>query len=131
VKRLAASLLACWLLAGQTASASERIEEAPPGYRPAAGSDEDELWFAMERFERDLQQSPHRVRDPALNEYVRDVACKVAADYCRDLRIYIVDLPWFNASMAPNGMLVLWTGALLRMQNEADLALVLGHEFGH
>ena len=131
MKHLAASFLACWLFNGQTAYAAERIEDAPPGYRPVAGSDEDELWFAMERFEQEVQQSPYRVRDPALNAYVRDVACKVAADYCRDLRIYIVDLPWFNASMAPNGMLVLWTGALLRMQNEADLALVLGHEFGH
>jgi len=53
------------------------------------------------------------------------------SDYCKDLRIYIIEMPYFNASMAPNGMLIVWTGALLRMQNEAELALVLGHEFGH
>lgn len=119
------------LLACGAAAAAERIDPAQPGQRPVAGSDEDELWYAMEKIERELQQSPRLVRDPALNAYVREVTCKVVGDYCQDLRIYIVDLPWFNASMAPNGMLVLWTGALLRMQNEADLALVLGHEFGH
>ena len=52
-------------------------------------------------------------------------------EYCRDLRLYLVDVPWFNASMAPNGVMILWTGSLLRIRDEAQLALVLGHEFGH
>lgn len=112
-------------------SAAEVVAAAQPGDRPAPGSDEDELWYAMGRIELELQRSPQLVRDPALNAYVRDVTCRVVGDYCKDLRIYIVDMPWFNASMAPNGMMVVWTGALLRMQNEADLALVIGHEFGH
>ena len=33
--------------------------------------------------------------------------------------------------MAPNGMMVVWTGLLLRAQNEAQLAAVIGHESGH
>jgi beta-barrel assembly-enhancing protease len=33
--------------------------------------------------------------------------------------------------MAPNGMMNVWTGLLLRTQNEAQLAAVLGHEIGH
>jgi predicted Zn-dependent protease len=66
------------------------------------------------------------VRDPALNAYVRSVLCKVTDDYCRDVRVYIVDVPYFNASMAPNGAMMVWTGTLLRVRNEAQLALVLG-----
>lgn len=119
-----------WLPATALA-AQAPVESARPGERPPAGSEEDELWYAMERAERELQQHPLLVRDEALNAYVRGVACKVAADYCRDLRVYIVEQPWFNASMAPNGMMVVWTGALLRFQDEAELALVLGHEFAH
>ncbi|WP_158637160.1 M48 family metallopeptidase [Arenimonas daejeonensis] len=107
------------------------MDSARPGQRPPAGSDEDELWYAMDRAERELQQHPLLVRDEALNAYVRDVACRVAGDYCTDLRVYIVEQPWFNASMAPNGMMVVWTGALLRFQDEAELAPVLGHEFAH
>lgn len=99
--------------------------------RPAAGSDEAELWYAMDRAETELKRSPLLVRDPALNAYVRGVACKVAGEHCKDIRVYIVDVPQFNASMAPNGMLVLWTGALLRIRDEAELAFVLGHETGH
>ncbi len=125
---------AAWLLAACLAApgwAAEPVDAALPGQRPPPGSDEDELWYAMERAERELQQHPLLVRDPALNAYVRDVACRVAADHCPDLRIYIVQQPWFNATMAPNGMMVVWTGALLRFQDEAELALVLGHEFAH
>lgn len=119
------------LASGLPARAGEPIGVTHPGERPVPGSDESELWYAMEQAEKDLQKSPRLVRDPALNNYVHDVACKITGEYCRDLRVYIVDAPYFNASMAPNGALILWTGALLRMQNEADLALVLGHEFGH
>jgi predicted Zn-dependent protease len=111
--------------------AKEPLVAVQPGQRPPAGTDEAELWYIMEREERGLRESPLLVRDPALNDYVRKVACNVTDDYCKDLRLYILDVPFFNASMAPNGTLVLWTGALLRIQNEAELALVLGHEFGH
>ncbi len=107
------------------------MRENGPGSRPVAGTDEDELWYAMERAERELQRSPMRVRDPALNDYVRKVACKAAVDYCKDLRVYIMNVPQFNASMAPNGMMLVWTGALVRMRDEAELAFVLGHETGH
>jgi len=112
-------------------AAAAAPEPAAPGVRPPPGSDEDELWYAMEQAERDLRQHPLLVRDEALNAYVRGVACRVAADYCADLRVYIVEQPWFNASMAPNGMMMVWTGALLRFQDESELALVLGHEFAH
>lgn len=33
--------------------------------------------------------------------------------------------------MAPNGMMQVWTGLLLRVENEAQRAAVLGHEIGH
>ena len=107
------------------------LRVATPGSRPAPGSDEAALWYAMDNAERELQLSPQLVRDAALNTYVRGVACKVAADYCADMRVYIVEQPWFNAMMAPNGMLIVWTGALLRARNEAELAFVIGHEVGH
>lgn len=123
--------LAAMLAVVAPSQAAEPVASARPGERPVPGTDEDELWYAMGRIELELQRSPQLVRDPALNAYVREVTCKVVGEYCKDLRIYIVDMPWFNASMAPNGMMVIWTGALLRMQNEADLALVIGHEFGH
>lgn len=123
--------LAIATAAPATAAPADRIVAARPDERPAPGTDEAELWYAMERIERELQVSPLLVRDPALNDYVRGVLCKVTGDYCRNVRIYLVDVPWFNASMAPNGVMIVWTGSLLRIHDEAQLALVLGHEFGH
>lgn len=121
--------MAATLLAGCASRAP--VREQAPGTAPVAGSDESELWYAMERAETELKRSPLLVRDPALNAYIRGVACKVADDHCRDLRVYVMDVPQFNASMAPNGMMLFWTGALLRIRDEAELAFVLGHEAGH
>lgn len=119
----------CLALAG--CATSQPIREHRPGDAPVAGTDEDELWYAMQRAETELQRSPLLVKDPALNAYVRSIACKVAGDNCRDLRVYIMDVPEFNASMAPNGMMIVWTGALLRARDEAEIGFVLGHESGH
>lgn len=121
---------ACLFMSGSIA-AQEPVRTAQSDERPPAGSDESELWYAMDQAELELRQSPLLVHDPVLNEYARSVLCKVTAGHCRNLRLYIVDLPYFNASMAPNGAMILWTGSLLRIRNEAQLALVLGHEFGH
>jgi len=125
-------ILAMGLLALLAACATQApVRDIAPGSEPVAGTDEAELWYAMERAEIELKRSPFLVRDPALNEYVRKVACGVANDYCKDLRVYVMNVPQFNASMAPNGMMLVWTGALLRMRDEAELASVLGHEVGH
>ena len=102
-----------------------------PGYRPPADSDEKGLWSLMDRAERDFRDSRFLVREPTLNAYLNEVACRLGKDYCRDLRIYIVRTPYFNASMAPNGMMQVWTGLLLRCNDEAQLAAILGHEMGH
>ena len=126
---IAATIVAASQFAGCASEAP--VRQATPGGRPQTNSDEDNLWYAMQRSEAELQSSPQLVHDAALNAYVRGVACKVAADFCNDLRVYIIEQPQFNAMMAPNGMLIVWTGALLRVRNEAELAFVLGHEAGH
>lgn len=101
------------------------------GEKPTPGSTEAELWYGMDQAEKEIRQSPHVVHDPALNAYVREVLCAVTKDYCAHIRLYIVDIPVFNASMSPNGVMLVFTGALLRIQDEAELAVLLGHEFAH
>ena len=122
------ALSACLVLAPAAQGAAPPLS---PGEKPAPGSTEAELWYGMDQAEKQIRDSPLRVTDPALNRYVQDVLCKVTADYCGDLRLYIIDVPVFNASMAPNGVVLVFSGALLHMQDEAELALVLGHEFAH
>jgi predicted Zn-dependent protease len=99
--------------------------------KPDLGSDEGGLWAMMEREETRLRRSPFVMRDPALREYLQGIACKLGGSHCPDVRVYPVRTPFFNASMAPNGMMQVWSGLLLRVDNEAQLAGVIGHEMGH
>jgi predicted Zn-dependent protease len=85
----------------------------------------------MQKIENSLKSSGRIETDAALNAYIGNIICKLASEYCPDIRFYIVRTPHFNASMAPNGFMEVWTGLLLRAQNEAQLAYVLGHEIGH
>jgi predicted Zn-dependent protease len=125
---LAAAAVAQRLLAQAPAQARGYLA---PGYRPSSESDEKGLWSLMDRAEQDLKVSRFVVRDAGLNEYVRDIVCRLAKDHCSDVRTYIVRTAQFNASMAPNGMMEVWTGLLLRCGDEAQLAAILGHEIGH
>lgn len=99
--------------------------------RPDLASEEGGLWEFMDREEQRLKRSAFLIRDPALNAYVSGIACGLAGEHCPELRIYLVRTPVFNATMAPNGMMQIGSGLLLRMSNEAQLAAIIGHEIGH
>ncbi|MCX2863912.1 M48 family metallopeptidase [Paucibacter sp. PLA-PC-4] len=99
--------------------------------KPEPGSDEGGLWAMMDREETRLRRSPFVLRDAPLRDYLQDMACKLGGEHCADVRVYPVRTPFFNASMAPNGMMQIWSGLLLRVDNEAQLAAVVGHEIGH
>jgi predicted Zn-dependent protease len=107
---------------------ASRVE---PGYKPLLSTDEGGLWQTMEKEEGEIKRSHNLIRDAELNAYVREVVCRLGESHCSDLRVYVMRTPYFNASMAPNGMMQVWTGLLLRTQNEAQLAAILGHEMGH
>jgi len=106
------------------------VAELTPGYH-AIDEDEKGMWMVMDKVEKEIRASEFTVRDPALNAYIHDITCKLAGDFCPDIRTYIIRTPYFNATMAPNGMMQVWTGLLLRMRNEAQLSAILGHEIGH
>lgn len=103
----------------------------PSRARPDSSTDEGGLWGLSDRAEQQARASGQLETDPALNAYVREVACRVAAEYCGDIRLYVMNRPFFNASMAPNGYMEVWSGLLLRAEDEAQLAFVLGHETAH
>ena len=102
-----------------------------PAYEPKT-VDERGLWMDADQYEKALAASPLRIDDKDLTDYVRRVLCQtVGRDRCEGTRIYIVDVPAFNATMVANGAMSVWSGLLLRVRSEAELGAVLGHEFGH
>lgn len=110
---------------------SPAFAERTVGLRPDIATDEGGLWAQSDKAELEAKASAELNKDPELTAYVRGVACKVAADYCGDIRVYVMDRPYFNAAMAPNGYMEVWSGLLLRARSESELAFVLGHEVSH
>jgi beta-barrel assembly-enhancing protease len=104
---------------------------APGGRTGATDSLDDGLRASMDRMERQLRGSRFLVRDAKANTYVRTIVREMAGDYADDIRPYIVRVPEFNASQAPNGMMQIWTGLMVRCKNESQMAAVLGHEIAH
>ncbi len=96
-----------------------------------AYSDEADLDFMARKTERRLKNSPAIIRNPELNSYLTNMVNKVAGEYTGQLRIYTIEAPVFNAGIYPNGAMFIYSGLMLRAENEAELAMVLGHEFGH
>jgi predicted Zn-dependent protease len=120
----------CAGLAGLAAAQGDW--RAPPRFeRPDPAGEEGGLWALMDREETRLRRSPLRLRDEALDRYLGETACRLSGDHCPDVRVYALRTPYFNASMAPNGMMQIWSGLLLRMDNDAQMAAILAHEIGH
>ena len=133
---LAAGCAHCGVLGALATRARAEVDSAswqsPARFaKPDLASDEGGLWAMMDREETRLRRSPFVIRDNALRAYLQGIACKLGGEHCPDVRVYPVRTPLFNASMAPNGMMQVWSGLLLRMENEAQLAAVIGHEIGH
>ena len=119
-----------------TGVASARVRPADmvpligPGFRP---TDEDEkgLWKEMERVEEEIADTNLLITDPKLTGYLQNLIGTVGGPAARDFRIYLMRIPDFNAMMLPTGFAVVFSGLLLRMRNEAQLAGVIAHESGH
>ncbi len=95
------------------------------------GSVEAGLTMQSDRIEDELSKSGAIIDDPSLNSYVKGLTSKIVDEYEGQLRVYLVEAPVFNAGILPNGAMVIYSGLMLRAESEAQLALVLGHEFGH
>jgi predicted Zn-dependent protease len=108
-------------------------EPAKPAINLRNPSQAEEIQIGREITGNLLGASP-LVKDAALQRYVNQVGRWVASQSERP------DLPWhfgviesedLNAFAAPGGYVVITKGLYRKMQNEAQLAGVLGHEIGH
>lgn len=89
----------------------------------------------------DRQHAPHQysadfgaAQDDALNRYVADVGAGMWARSHRPNMPYsarVVNANYINAYTFPGGSMAATRGILLEMQNEDELAALMGHEIGH
>ncbi|OAN99894.1 hypothetical protein A8B75_19235 [Sphingomonadales bacterium EhC05] len=124
-------VLAALVAAPTVAAEPETLPPYVPAYEPTT-VDERGLWSQADELELLYKRSEHLIDDEELNAFVRRILCStVGNDRCDGVRIYILNIPAFNASMMPNGAMAIWSGLLLRLRSEANLASVLAHEFAH
>ncbi len=101
----------------------------------ALEDDERRLWNRAREEEQRIARSGLLYRDAALAEYVNEVAQRVLPQAAKDaglkIQVHVIKNQALNAFAMPNGMVYLHTGILARMDNEAQLATLLGHELTH
>ena len=107
-----------------------------PEAGPALASDEARLWKETEKEEKELRAKAPLYDDPLLGTYLNGVAQKVVPIEVRNqgllkVRVYTIKDPSLNAFTYPTGSVYVHTGLLARMENESELATVLGHEITH
>jgi hypothetical protein len=107
------------------------LPDIEPGPEPKLDLDEAGFEMVTDDIEKQVVTSALRIRDPIVEQHLREVVCRLSAAYCEATRIYLMRVPEFNAAMYPNGMMLVYSGMLLRVQSDAQLAAVLGHEIGH
>ncbi len=96
--------------------------------------DERRLWQRAAEEQALLEGGGFIYRDPALEEYLHQIAEKLQPLEVREkynFRIRLLRDPHLNAFAFPNGVIYLHTGILSRLDNEAQLAALLAHEMTH
>lgn len=110
------------------------ISSAGASFEPLA--DESELWTRARDEERKLLDEAPAYGDPLLEDYLEGVVAKLnpagmSANREVRYRVRVIADPTLNAFTYPHGAMYLHTGLLARMENESQLATVLGHEMTH
>lgn len=128
-------IIVVFIVLALASCASTNLAPIGPGKAFKAEDDEKQLWEDSEKIERAVVKSGLLYQDQELENYLNALAEKLVSRDLRDTglkpRIKVIKNPFLNAVALPNGTVYLHTGILARMENEAQLTTVLGHELTH
>ena len=130
---------AIWLVSALVlvACASRAVTPIGAGGQPfKPEADERALWAKAEKEEEALLKKARPYDDPLLEEYLARVGDRLTSDEVRAaggpaMKFGVIRDPSLNAFAMPNGKIYVHTGLLSRLDNEAQLATILGHEMTH
>lgn len=97
-------------------------------------SEDQEVALGIEAAPQFLQQGGGKIPDANVQAYVSSIGQKLAAASERpDLpwEFFALNSPIINAFALPGGKVFITRGLMEQLENEAELAAVLGHEVGH
>lgn len=132
--RVQASLLLCLFLVSCVTTQLPPISNSGGSFEPE--KDERRLWEMSREEESKLRENVTIYRDPLLTDYLEGVVSGLnppgmAANPSISYRVTVIEDPTLNAFAYPTGSLYFHTGLLARMENEDQLATVVGHEMTH
>ena len=118
------------------ACATSNIPPIGSSHQPfQLAADEREIWEKSEAEQQKLNRRGRLYEDVLLEEYVNEIARRMTPPELEEqgvpIRVKLLRDPSLNAFAYPNGVLYVHTGLLARVENEAQLASVLGHEMTH
>ena len=110
--------------------------QVPPRDRPGVPVEEDEarIWKMLETTEKRIADSGRLYPDPGLEAYLLEVAHRIEPPQVFEaipFRFRVVRDTAPGAFGLATGTIYVHTGMLARMESEAELAAVLGHEMAH
>ena len=124
-----------WILLFTLATGCATTDLAPVGPGEfQKEKDEKGLWRQSEEIATRIRSSDMVYHDEVLSSYINSVARGLFPEDMYDqiaFKVTIVKDPRLNAFALPNGDLFLHTGIVAHMENEAQLAILLGHEMTH
>ncbi len=98
-------------------------------------ADERRIWNRSKEEQARLNRSNLIYDDPALTAYVNEVVQNLipmnVEEMGLSIEVKIINNPLLNAFAYPNGAIYVHTGILAKMDNEAQLSTLLGHEMTH
>jgi hypothetical protein len=116
---------------GTVKASSVHIKKANPG-----ASFRSKLEKASRKAEKQIAKDEKMklVEDEELNAYVRGLGMCLVPEWAKDqidFEFRVLDHPEVNAFAMPGGQIYVFTGLLGRVENEAQLVTILGHEIAH
>ncbi len=106
-------------------------QQADPG---TLAADEAELWRDAQEELRNLRKEDGLYADEPLRVYLQTLADSIVPPIggaAPRIEIYVYSSPERNGAALPNGAILISLGALAAFDNEAELAMLIGHEAAH
>jgi predicted Zn-dependent protease len=101
----------------------------------ALDGDERKMWDEARHVERRIEEAGLVYSNAELEAYIETVIVRLVSDRLEhpetEFKVRVLCVPDRNAFVFPNGVVYITTGMLACMDNEAELATVLGHETTH
>ncbi len=92
---------------------------------------EQRLWSQAREADHTIRRSGQLYRDARVRRYLQRVMDRLYPEFKGKIKVRVFDSTQLNAFAMPNGSIYFNIGLLARIDNEAQLAIVLAHEAAH